>query len=310
MNKLINHFFRSILLFLITSVILVSCVFESKENKSTNQLTIVVKGKESVSTYKHVDLRFIINTGSLSEQDNEKGFAHLIEHLAFNDTVKYPNETLIPLLEKSGIRLGFHSNATTSFDKTVYRLNLKDPNPQKLELAIDVLSQWAMHVQFNQKTINAEKPVIKEEWRGFQPDEKSWRKQAFKSEFAKSHYLNRLPIGDMDIIESAEAKDLEAFYKRWYQPQNAAVIVTGNIDETQVNKLIDKYFGEWKNTNTSVETNYALSINAIPNTQIISDTNVNGSFTTLNYYTANSRAKTTLPVYQATIASQRLMYSK
>ena len=253
-----------------------------------------------------VELRLVINHGSLSEKDNELGFAHLVEHIAFNDTAKYPNETLIPFLEKSGLAIGIHSNASTGFDSTIYKLSLKDPDAKKLELAIEVLSQWAMHVQFNQKVIDAEKPVVKEEWRSSQADKPGWRSKLFDTEYAGSHYLNREPIGDMEIIEAASAKDLEAFYKRWYQPQNAAVIVSGDIDTEQVNTLVDQYFEDWKSDPETTKTEYFVPIKSIPKLQVISDANVDGSFVSFSFYQNFSRANDVDGAYK--ISQLRLGY--
>ena len=288
------------------SLILASCSPSKYEAIPAKVIQSIVLKTDGVSATNEIEFRLVISHGSLSEQDNQRGLAHLVEHIAFNDTVKYPNESLIPVLEKSGMSLGIHSNATTHFDKTVYRLSLKDPSEVQLALAIDVLSQWAMHVQFKQSTVDAEKPVIIEEWRGYQPDENSWRRQLFRTEYANSRYLNRLPIGDMKIIESAKAKDLEAFYKRWYQPQNAALIVTGNVDSKQVNKLVDQYFGSWKSTEKPTKVDYALSTKAIPKVNVISDDTFDGSFVAINYYLKQPRAKTADELYKATTAKAAL----
>lgn len=292
-----------IIVFSLLLTLIVSCSSDTsiKEHKHPVFFQKILLKTTPETANNEVDLRLVINHGSLSEQTSERGFAHFVEHLAFNDTAKYPNESLIPLLDKSGIALGVHSNATTYFDKTIYQLTLKEPNKERLELALDVLAQFAMHVQFNQKVIDAEKPIIKEEWRAYQPEEASWSKQYFKSEYANSHYLNRLPIGDMAIIESAKAEDLKDFYERWYQPQHAALIVTGDIDPTQVGMLVDQYFGDWKTTEKSAKTDYDLSIKAVPKVSVISDTNVNGSFAAINYYQRHSRAKNLDERYQALI---------
>ncbi|PWQ93253.1 M16 family metallopeptidase [Leucothrix pacifica] len=291
---------RTILyIFLLT--MLVSC--DSAKDETDQPLPfkkILLKVDRDIKS-NEVDLRLVINRGSLSEQTNERGFAHFVEHLAFNDTAKYPNESLIPLLDKSGIALGIHTNAATYFDKTVYQLTLKEPNKEKLALALEVLSQFAMHVQFDQKVIDAEKPIVKEEWRAYQPEETSWSKQYLKSEYANSHYLNRLPIGDMAIIESAKAEDLKAFYERWYQPQHAALIVTGDIDPKQVGTLVDQYFGDWKSTEQSARTEYDVSITSIPKVSVISDPYVNGSFAAIQYYQRQSRAKSLDERYEALI---------
>ena len=177
-------------------------------------LKTVIWPIDNQDAVKSAELRLVIKTGSLDEQDDERGFAHFVEHLAFNNTEKYPKESLFRELESFGLSFGAHSNAYTDFESTVYKLTLKDVTDAKLDKAMEILSQWAMHVQFDQKTVDAEKGVIREEWRLRQPQEQGFQARYLKALHKNSRYANRLPIGELKTIEAATAEKLAAFYQR------------------------------------------------------------------------------------------------
>ncbi len=259
------------------------------EHVLSNNLRVIVDQSQA----DQVEVRLLIKTGSLQEHDNQQGFAHFVEHLAFNHTEKFPKETLFRQLESLGISPGIHSNAFTNFNSTLYNISLKAPTDEKLATALEILAQWAMHIQFDQKIIDAEKPIVKEEWRLRHPQEQGWQAQYLKAIHKDSRYANRLPIGDMSIIEQATATDLEAFYKKWYQPHNAALIITGAVNTDKVKKRIEQYFGDWKSTHAITPKVYNLSIDSIPEKLILADAKVDQNIVQLDYYLPYSRPRST-----------------
>lgn len=239
-----------------------------------------------------VELRLIVKVGSLQEQDSEQGFAHFVEHLAFNNTQKYPKEALFQKLDSLGLSMGKHTNAQTSFDRTIYKLSVKDVSDERIDAALDILSQWAQHVQFDQAIVDAEKAVIKEEWRMRQPQKYDWQTRYKKALYKNSRYGERLPIGDMAMVEAATAEQLKAFYQRWYKPENATIVVSGDVDESKVAARIKHYFADWDSEPLAPKQTYNLSIKDLPKQLFLTDDKLDSNRLGLNYYSQATRPKT------------------
>lgn len=185
-----------------------------------------------------VYIRLVINAGSMHEDDDQKGIAHLVEHMAFNGSKKYPENQIINALEKLGMKFARDINAFTDFENTVYTLNLDSNNQQKLELAFDVINEWMNNITFLPKDVDGERGVVQEEWRRrLSPMLRIGNKKS-AIEMAGSRYVLRDPIGDMDIIKTISAKRVADFYHKWYRPDNMSVIIVGDIDTKQVVKLL------------------------------------------------------------------------
>lgn len=200
-----------------------------------------------------VQLRLVVNAGSVLEQDDERGLAHFVEHMAFNGTEKYEKDAIIDYLEKTGMSFGPDINASTSFDQTIYKLNLpsgskSEPNTDILETGVDILKEWAFNIAFAPKEVEKEKGVIIEEWRGARGAAARMREEYLPVLFRNSRYAERLPIGEMEVIRSAAAEDLEDFYKKWYRPELMAVIAVGDVDPEQMEQLIKATFGHGQPT--------------------------------------------------------------
>lgn len=183
-----------ILLFILSGCTQNNIRYQSVINSSG--LKTVVWPLTNDDAVKNAELQLVIKTGSLDERNDERGYAHFVEHMAFNNTEKYPKESLFRELESFGLSFGAHSNAFTDFHSTVYRLSLQNVTDAKLDKALEILSQWAMHVQFDQKTVDAEKGVIREEWRLRQPQKQGWQARYINALHKNSRFANRLPIGE------------------------------------------------------------------------------------------------------------------
>ena len=196
---------------------------------------------------KRVLLWLAVNAGSVLEEDDQRGLAHFVEHMAFNGTERFEKNTMIDFFEKSGMDFGADVNAYTSFDETVYMLQVPTDDAKLLSTGYDVLEDWAGAVSFDPKEVDKERGVVIEEWRlGRGANQRVFDKQ-WPVFLAGSKYAERKPIGDKEILETAPVERLKAFYEDWYRPDNMAVIVVGDIDPDAALAEVKKRFSDLKN---------------------------------------------------------------
>ncbi len=208
--------------------------------KLPNGLTYYIKHNEKPKN--RVFLRLVVNAGSVCEDDDQQGLAHFTEHMAFNGTKNFPKHKLIKFLESIGMKFGADLNAYTSFDRTVYMLEIPADNPAYLDTALLILHDWAHYLSLENEEIDNERGVILEEWRlGRGPQDRLMRK-TFPVIVAGSKYAERLPIGKPEIIKNFKYDVLKRFYHDWYRPDLEAVIVVGDIDPKVVQSKIEKLF--------------------------------------------------------------------
>lgn len=198
--------------------------------------------KENKKPENRAELRLIVNAGSVLESESQKGLAHFVEHMAFNGSTNFKKNELVDYLELIGVKFGPELNAFTSFDETVYMLQVPTDKPELVEKGFLVLEDWAHGLSFDSIEIEKERGVITEEWRlGRGADMRMLDKQ-FPVLFKDSRYAERLPIGDIDIINSFEHQTLTDFYKDWYRPDLMAVAAVGDFDKNVIEELIKKHF--------------------------------------------------------------------
>ncbi len=189
-----------------------------------------------------VFLRLVELAGSVCEDDDQQGLAHFTEHMAFNGTKNFPKHQLIKFLESTGMKFGADLNAYTSFDQTVYMLEIPTDKPQYLDTALLILHDWSHYLTLDDKEIDAERGVIKEEWRLGRGANERMNRKVLPVLLYGSKYAQRLPIGKIDIIENFKHDVLRRFYNDWYRPDLQAVIVVGDIDPKQVESKIKELF--------------------------------------------------------------------
>ncbi|EMS7095094.1 insulinase family protein, partial [Escherichia coli] len=185
-----------------------------------------------------VNLWLQIHTGSLQEEDNERGVAHFVEHMMFNGTKTWPGNKVIETFESMGLRFGRDVNAYTSYDETVYQVSLPTTQKQNLQQVMAIFSEWSNAATFEKLEVDAERGVITEEWRAHQ--DAKWRTSQARRPFllANTRNLDREPIGLMDTVATVTPAQLRQFYQRWYQPNNMTFIVVGDIDSKEALALI------------------------------------------------------------------------
>lgn len=188
-----------------------------------------------------------VNAGSVLEDDDQQGFAHFLEHMAFNGIRHYPKNTFIDYLERAGMRFGADINASTSFDETVYKLQVPTDDPRVLTQGLQILQDWASGgVTMDSSEVLAERGVIMGEWRSRLPDTLSLQVQAHRDSVlygGGSPYTTRHPIGLPELLEAAEPGPIKRFYHDWYRPDLMAVVVVGDFDKAAVEREIKARFG-------------------------------------------------------------------
>jgi len=196
---------------------------------------------------KRVELRLVNNVGSLMETDAQQGLAHFTEHMCFNGTTNFPKNELVNFLQTIGVRFGADINAYTSFDETVYMLQIPTDKEGLLEKGYQVIEDWAHNVTMDSKEIDKERGVITEEWRLGLGANDRMSKKYFPVIFKGSKYADRMPIGKIDIIRNFKHETLREYYKDWYRPDLQAVIVVGDINVDSAEAKIKQHFGKIKN---------------------------------------------------------------
>jgi len=205
-----------------------------------NGLTYYIKTNKKPENRAYLWL--VLNAGSVLEDEDQRGLAHFIEHMAFNGTKNFAKQELVNYLESIGMQFGPEINAYTGFDETVYMLEVPTDNNEYLEKGIQILEDWAHQISFDPEEIDKERGVIIEEWRLGRDADMRMQDKQLPILFSNSRYAERLPIGKKEIIESFDHSSLTRFYTDWYRPDLMAVIAVGDFDKKQISEMIEKHF--------------------------------------------------------------------
>ena len=216
-----------------------------KIGKLSNGLTYYIR--QNKKPEQKIELRLVVNAGSILEDENQQGLAHLTEHMAFNGTKNFKKNDIISFLQTIGVGFGSDLNAYTSFDETVYILPIPTDKPGNVEKGFQILEDWAHNVTDNEDDIDGERPIVLEESRLGKGAQDRIDKKIYPLLYAGSKYANRLPIGIDSIIKGASYDVIRKFYRDWYRPNLMAVIVVGDIDPAKAENLIKKHFSNIKN---------------------------------------------------------------
>ncbi len=205
------------------------------------------------------ELRLAIHAGSILEDEDQRGLAHFVEHMAFNGTEHFEKSKLIDYLESVGSKCGPDLNAYTSFDETVYMLQVRTDSAELFDKGMLILRDWAYGVSFDDEEIDKERGVVESEWRtSLSPDQRMQQK-TFPVLYQGSQYAQRLPIGDPEVIRHASYETVKRYYKDWYRSDLMAVVVVGNIDVDAVEGQIKMLFGDIpKSENARERQKYAV----------------------------------------------------
>jgi zinc protease len=216
-----------------------------KIGKLSNGLTYYIQ--KNAKPEKKVELRLVVNAGSVLEEADQRGLAHFMEHMGFNGSKNFPKNELVNYLQKTGVKFGADLNAYTSFDETVYILPIPSDNPETVEKGFTVLEDWAFNNLMDKNEIEKERGVVLEESRLSKGANERMRRQYFPRLFNGSRYAERLPIGNDTVLRTFKPETLQRFYKQWYRPNLMAVVVVGDIDPVEAEKKIKAHFGKFTN---------------------------------------------------------------
>ena len=192
-------------------------------------------------------LRLRIDAGSLQERDDQQGLAHFIEHMAFNGTAGIPEGDLLPILERLGLAFGPDTNASTSFDQTVYMLDLPNTAPSSVDTGLMILREMVGEATLAADAIDRERGIVISE-------ERTRDGPALRAIMARYGFLmkdqrvpTRFPIGQVEILANAPRDALADFYEAYYRPERATLVVVGDFDVDAMEAKIKAEFSDWTN---------------------------------------------------------------
>lgn len=237
--------------------LLVSAVMVSQPLKRTDNLPLDPKTRtgtlpngvkyfirHNAKPEKRAELRLAVNAGSIMENDNQQGLAHFVEHMAFNGTKNFKKNELVDYLEGIGTKFGPDLNAYTSFDETVYMLQIPTDKEDIFKKGFLILEDWAHNLAFDSVEIEKERGVVMEEWRLGQGAFERMSRKYWPILFKDSRYAERFPIGKPEILKGCKQSLLKDFYNDWYRPDLQAVIVIGDVDVEATEKLVKEHFSK------------------------------------------------------------------
>lgn len=214
--------------------------------------------QNSTPTHK-IEMRMVMRVGSLVEGEQQKGCAHYLEHLAFEGTKHFPKRSMIQAFEAHGMKYGRDINAFTGFDRTVYSLSLPVTSMQQrtkiLQLALRTANDWITNIELSKNKVSNEQGIITEELRSYiLPDE------FYSLKIGIGRHAIRMPLGNENNIKAVTPLSLKRYYNKWYQPQNATIIIVGDINLYETQQLLTASLSKITSTNKqATPTSYPLT---------------------------------------------------
>ncbi len=264
-----------------------------KIGKLSNGLTYYIQ--KNVKPEKKVELRLVVNAGSILEDDDQLGLAHFTEHMAFNGTKNFKKNELVSFLQSIGVEFGADLNAYTSFDETVYILPIPTEKKENIEKGFQILEDWASTITFENAEIDKERGVVLEESRLGKGAQDRMFRVVYPKMFEGSKYAARLPIGKDEILKDFKYDVIKRFYRDWYRPDLMAVMVVGDIEPVEAERLIKSHFGKLKNPN-SPRPRMASDVPARKGSEGIVVTDKEATHHVLEIYYSYKKAKETISV--------------
>jgi len=213
-----------------------------KIGKLENGLTYYIRNNGKPED--KVELRLVVNAGSIMESDRQLGLAHFMEHMNFNGTKNFEKNDLVDYLQSIGVKFGADLNAYTSFDETVYILPIPSDDPKKLEKGFQIIEDWAHNTTLSEEAIDGERGVVLEELRLRLGANERMQRITLPKMMYGSKYADRLPIGTKENLENFDYDDVRDYYKKWYRPDLMAVIAVGDLDVAVMEEKIKSHFSK------------------------------------------------------------------
>ncbi|ROP21098.1 M16 family metallopeptidase [Vibrio crassostreae] len=195
-----------------------------------------------------VSVRLVVHAGSFQETDQQEGYAHFLEHMAFNGSKNFSQNDVIRLFEDAGASFGADINAYTSYQETVYQLDL--PDNVQLQSALTWMRDIGDGLDLSSSEVEKEKGVILGEFRYARLDDKPFAEQFFDHFIEGGKYEGQDALGTKESVLNVTSQGLNSFYQTWYQPQIVEVIVSGDVDTKIAIPLIEEKFSDWQRGKT------------------------------------------------------------
>ena len=216
---------------------------ELRIGRLDNGLTYYIRHNEQPKG--RAEFWLVQNTGSLVEEEDERGLAHFIEHIAFQGTRNFPNIDMVEILQNNGVSYGRDINASTGFDDTRFQIsNVPTERVELLDTVLLMLKDLSCELNFDDRAIEEERGVIQEEWRMHADQTMRMYENTLPLLLSGSLYAYRIPIGDMTVIRNVTHGQLLSFYHRWYTPQQQAVFIVGDFDADRMERMVKQCFSK------------------------------------------------------------------
>lgn len=196
---------------------------------------------------KKIELRMVVNAGAIQEDSDQLGLAHLMEHMNFNGLKNFPKNEVVHYLQSIGVEFGADLNAYTSFDETVYILPIPAEDKKKIDQGFQIIADWSGAALLENDEIDKERYVVLEESRLGKGADDRMMKKWLPEYLNGSLYAKRLPIGDDELLKTFKHDVIKRFHHDWYRPNLQAVMVVGDIEPAEAERLIKEKFSGFKN---------------------------------------------------------------
>lgn len=268
-----------------------------KIGKLSNGLAYYIR--KNLKPENKVELRLVVNAGSILEDDDQQGLAHFTEHMAFNGSKNFEKNDIVSFLQSIGVEFGADLNAYTGFDETVYILPIPTEKKENIEKAFQILEDWASTVGFDPIEIDKERGVVLEEERSGRGAEERMFRITYPKMLEGSKYAVRLPIGKVEVLKSFKPEVIKRFYKDWYRPDLMAVVVVGDIDPAYAEDLIKKHFSHLRNpANPRPREKVGVPARAKSEALVVTDKEATHHLIDINFPYGPARDQTTYGAYR------------
>ncbi|MBL0923895.1 MAG: insulinase family protein [Sphingomonadaceae bacterium] len=197
-------------------------------------------------------VRLRIGVGSIAEAENELGIAHLLEHMAFNGSTNVPEGEMVKMLERLGLAFGPDTNAVTKFDETIYMLEIPRTDDEMVDAALMLMRETASELTISPAALDRERGVVLSEMQTRNSPQLRQAKQQLSDVMPGTPFGSRFPIGTAAVLANVSADTIRSFYRRYYRPDNATLVLVGDFDPAIIEAKIKARFTSWKPNKAAV----------------------------------------------------------
>ncbi|MEG1998523.1 MAG: insulinase family protein [Bacteroidales bacterium] len=273
MKNLILFFFISISAVVVKAQQLIPLPIDKdvRYGRLDNGLTYIIRHNENPKN--RADFYIAQKVGSILEEEDQRGLAHFLEHMAFNGSEHFPAKSMLNYLEKNGVKFGTDLNAYTSFDQTVYNIkNVPIGHTGIVDSCLYILYDWSAAISLEDAEIDNERGVINEEWRTRNDSYTRMFEKTLPIMMKGSKYAERMPIGKMEVVMNFPYQTIKDYYKKWYRPDLQGIIIVGDINTDSIeNKLHELFDNRKLSKNVATRTSFPVPDNTEPLIAIATD---------------------------------------